>query len=116
MLIFASDKFVYETFGENPSTYQYLDPSLQIPKEELDSKIHGIYIVTNTKVWTVKDCKNEKNKEFQTFYDLMEHCDYGYSKCYCENNLPVADERCGDVNACVLNPNMTKSGIVSHVQ
>ena len=89
------------------------DPSLQIPKEELDSKIHGFYIVTNTKVWTLKDCKNEQNKNFQTFYDLMDHCDYGYSPCYCENDLPVAEERCGDVNACMLNANMT--GTVTHV-
>ena len=77
-------------------------PNLINPSE-LDSKLHGFYVLTQTQIWTIKDCQNVPDQKFTSLSDILSHCNYTYSPCHCEDNLPTTTERCGDVSKCVVD-------------
>ena len=46
-------------------------------------------------------------QEFTSLYDVMSHCNYVYSPCDCEDNLPITSERCGDASLCRVDEDFT---------
>jgi len=100
MVVLTSDEFVNENFSADPKSF--LAPNLINPSE-LDSKLHGFYVLTQTQIWTIKDCQNVPDQKFTSLSDILSHCNYAYSPCHCEDNLPTTTERCGDVSKCVVD-------------
>jgi len=106
LLIFASEKYFNDALDDSSM--------LSIPANtNKDTKIQGMYIITENGVKTIEDCQNKKQidnyykyyykADFSSLTELLQHCNYDYNACHCDTNgqkLPIDEPRCGNVTNC----------------
>ena len=100
MITFSNEEFIREKYGDDPASNPNLKPL--IDSEELESKLNGFYIITESNIYPIKRCAKQRNGTLTNLADLFEDCGYKYSQCHCDGNRPldysVEEQRCGNVS------------------
>ena len=74
MITFSNEEFIREKYGDDPASNPNLKPL--IDSEELESKLNGFYIITESNIYPIKRCVKQRNGTLTNLADLFE--DYAY--------------------------------------